>query len=523
MASVMKVLLLISIVLVQKHEGARILAVFPIPSISHQVVFRPLLLELAQRGHDVTVVTPDPVFTNEKSPANYTEIDVHERSYKTWRENFLSDAVTSGDREDLQTQMHVAFSTINKVFEMQLLTPKVQKLIKDKNQNFDLLIVEACPLVALGLTHVIKAPAIQMSSFGAFMHNIGTMGMPNHPIVHPTSVRQRVHNLTIWEKAVEIYNHIRLYRTLALCEEESDEMLRRVLGSDIPKLSELRNNVDFLFLNVHPIWELNRPSPPNVIYMGGLHQKPVKELPKDLKSYLDSSKHGLIYISFGTNVEPALLPPERIQKLINVFSKLPYDVLWKWNKDELPGRTENIRISKWLPQSDLLRHPKVKLFITQGGLQSTDEAITAGVPLIGIPMLGDQWYNVEQYAYHKIGLQLDMETLTEEKLDSAIRTILNDESTYRKNVAKLRTLMQDQPDTPLERAVWWTEYAIRHSGARHLRSPSANVSWYDYFELELAAYLIFALLTVLSAIVFVGYLLFSIFGQYKASIKIKRS
>lgn len=54
-------------------------------------------------------------------------------------------------------------------------------------------------------------------------------------------------------------------------------------------------------------------------------------------------------------MEPSLLPPQKIQAIINAVSKLPYDVLWKWNQDELPGRTRNIKISKWLPQSDLLR------------------------------------------------------------------------------------------------------------------------------------------------------------------------
>lgn len=71
-------------------------------------------------------------------------------------------------------------------------------------------------------------------------------------------------------------------------------------------------------------------------------------------------------------------------------------------------------------------HPKIKLFITQGGLQSTDEAITAGVPLIGIPMLGDQWFNVEKYEYHKIGIRVNMETLTGEQLVNAINTVVGD-------------------------------------------------------------------------------------------------
>lgn len=69
----------------------------------------------------------------------------------------------------------------------------------------------------------------------------------------------------------------------------------------------------------------------------------------------------------------------------------------------------------------------MKLFITQGGLQSTDEAISAGVPLIGMPMLGDQWYNVEKYVKHNIGLRVDIESLTKEQLLKAIKTVVEDE------------------------------------------------------------------------------------------------
>ena len=71
-------------------------------------------------------------------------------------------------------------------------------------------------------------------------------------------------------------------------------------------------------------------------------------------------------------------------------------------------------------------HPNIKVFITQCGLQSTDEAITAGVPLIGVPMLGDQWYNAEKYVHHKIGVQLDLQTMTEEDFKSAIDTVIGD-------------------------------------------------------------------------------------------------
>ena len=72
-------------------------------------------------------------------------------------------------------------------------------------------------------------------------------------------------------------------------------------------------------------------------------------------------------------------------------------------------------------------HPNIKVFITQGGLQSTDEAINAGVPLIGIPIFGDQWLNVERYVHHKIGVKQDIGTLTEEGFRNAINTVIGDD------------------------------------------------------------------------------------------------
>lgn len=68
-------------------------------------------------------------------------------------------------------------------------------------------------------------------------------------------------------------------------------------------------------------------------------------------------------------------------------------------------------------------HPKIKAFITQGGLQSTDEAITAGVPLVAFPILGDQWFNAEKYEYHKIGVKLDIGTVNYDDLKNALITV----------------------------------------------------------------------------------------------------
>ncbi|XP_047036555.1 UDP-glucosyltransferase 2-like [Helicoverpa zea] len=500
--TMMSLALCILVLSITYNDAARILAVFPVPSISHQVVFRPLTQVLARRGHEVTVITPDPVFTNGEAPANLTEIDVH-FTYEVWKKFYET---TSGDNNDLIEQTHTAFSLMNRIFEVQMKVDKVQKILKE--QKFDLLLLEACVKPALVLSHILKVPVIQVSSFGPIFFNTATVGSAWHPLLYPINYVLKLNNLTKWEKLKELWSLYKIISVMQQVEQEENKTVKKLFGPDVPAMSELKNNVDMLFANIHPLWDSNRPVPPSVIHMGGLHQKPQKELPQDLKSYLDSSKNGVVYISFGTNVKPSRLPREKIQILIKVFSELPYDVLWKWDEDDLPGCSSNVRIEKWLPQSDLLRHPKIKVFITQGGQQSTDEAITAGVPLIGVPMLGDQWFNVEKYITHEIGVRLDIETLTEEQFKNAITEVIGDKK-YRQNIKKFGEIIRDEPMTPLERAVWWTEHVLRHGGARNLRSPAANMSWSQFLELELVV----TVLSVVLGLIFLSSLL--LYYSYK--------
>ncbi|CAK1589580.1 unnamed protein product [Parnassius mnemosyne] len=479
-------------------DAAKILAIYPCPSISHQVVFRPITMELIKRGHEVTVLTTDPYFKNDTAPKNLREIDVHDISYKSVKD-FIP-AIT-GSEDDLINQVLVMATMIPRTFEEQMKVKEVQDLINHKTRQFDLILLEAFFIQVLGFTHIFKAPAILVSSFGPFIGTYEIMGAPTHPTLYHNLFRQKLYNLNLWEKVTELYNYFRVRYILSSAEENYNRQIKSIFGPNTPPLSVLKNNVDMLLLNVNPIWEGNYPVPPNVIHMGGLHQKPPKELPKDLQQYLDSSKNGVIYFSFGTNVVPSSLSQEKMKIFEDVFSQLPYNIIWKWDSDKKTVKSKNIKIYKWLPQSDLLRHPNVKLFITQGGLQSTDESITAGVPLIGIPMLGDQWYNVEKYVHHKIGVKLILENLTENQLKNAIIEVIQDKR-YRENIARLRSLMQDQPQKPLDRALWWIEYVLRHGGAKHLRAPAANISWTEYYELELVSILLCSIMIFILLITF---------------------
>lgn len=87
-----------------------------------------------------------------------------------------------------------------------------------------------------------------------------------------------------------------------------------------------------------------------------------------MQKILDQSNKGVIYFSLGTNVDATKVSQDMLKKFMNVLSELPYTVLFKHsNQTNLKDIPKNFLLRKWFPQQDILGHPKVKLFIMQGG------------------------------------------------------------------------------------------------------------------------------------------------------------
>lgn len=139
---------------------------------------------------------------------------------------------------------------------------------------------------------------------------------------------------------------------------------------------------------------------------------------------MDNSKRGLIYFSLGTNIKCKYLEKNKLKLISEIFSELPYDILWKFEDEMLNGKPSNVKVSKWFPQQDLLDHPNLKLFITQAGLQSFEEGVFYEVPMLAIPFVADQYGNAARIEKLEIGLQLQYSTLTKENFRESIQNIL---------------------------------------------------------------------------------------------------
>lgn len=130
-------------------------------------------------------------------------------------------------------------------------------------------------------------------------------------------------------------------------------------------------------------------------------------------------------------------------------------------------------------------HPKMKLFINQGGALSIQEAVSRAVPVVCLPLYGDQFKQCAQVKNLAFGENIVVHNLTEESFGDTIRKVLRDPS-YKESAKKLSVLFNDRPMTAMETAIYWIEYVIRHKGALHLSSPSRNMGWWEYNMIDVS-------------------------------------
>ncbi|MPC91787.1 UDP-glucuronosyltransferase [Portunus trituberculatus] len=189
------------------------------------------------------------------------------------------------------------------------------------------------------------------------------------------------------------------------------------------------------------------------------------------------------------------MPLKYRQVFLEAFRKLPQRVLWKY-EGELQDLPDSVRVNSWLPQQDILAHPNVKVFISHGGLLSLQESIFHATPLLVLPIFSDQPRNAMFVENSDIGRMLVWDELTVDSLVDALTDIINN-TKYKDNVVRMSASLRDQPTTPQERAVFWTEYVIRHRGAPQLRCPAAQQSWVEFLMLDVVGLLLVVLLLLL--------------------------
>nr|QIK00360.1 UDP-glycosyltransferase [Xylotrechus quadripes] len=482
-------------------NSASILFINPSPSYSHQIAFNHLLKELSLRGHKVTTITSFPI--NNSSLTNLTEISLFDTRDRIMKLINIAGVVHSDD----------IFSVNDFLWEASVIVVKEalsQKPVQDllsSPQTFDLVIVKYYYPNFLALGRKYNCPTITVSSYFLDDYFYYISGNPVNPVAHPNMMIPAVERLTFQERLMSVLHTIyRWYGIRRIYLPDFQSIMEEHFNMSVP-IDDLIDDVDLTFVSVHPVLQEIRALGPNTITIGHSREPTVcRPLPTDLKRFMDNAEDGFIYFSLGSNVKSENLDRKLLRVIVEGLKELPIKVMWKF-EGELEHKPKNVYLIKWAPQHEVLRHPNIKLFITQGGFQSMEEAIYSAVPMVVIPFFVDQRHNAKLIEKKGVGKIVRRASLTKEDFMNSINEVLNN-SSYKENVTKLRKLAFDVPMDGLEKAIWWIEYVIRNKGAKHLRNPVVDVPLYQYFLLDVICFLVLVLLaTIFIACLVVRFLL----------------
>ncbi|XP_061387713.1 UDP-glycosyltransferase UGT5-like, partial [Musca vetustissima] len=503
--------------LLQATHGAKILSVFPYSGPSQYIFISPLLKALAEKGHEVTSIS---TFPQKEKLKNFRDVPVMENS-KVFDE-MITEMTTETTKKSFFEEF-VELSSLGVMVSSNVLeNSEVKQLLK--NEKFDLIIIEVLSTESLlGLGEYFQAPMIGVSTFGTINFIDYLTANPSPPSYIPHMSLDYGNHMSLWERTVNVLSYLVdevCFNYLILPGQE--QVYRKYFPNAKLSLDEARRNVSLVLLNDHFTLRAPRPYVPNMIEVGGLHikQKP-DPLSEDLQKFLDNSPEGVIYFSMGSNVKSKDLPPQTLKAIMSTFEELKIKVLWKFELEELPNKPDNVLIRKWFNQPSILAHPNVKLFISHGGYLSTTETIFHGKPILGIPVLGDQFMNVKNSVKAGFALSIDLKTLTKEGFKSKIEELWSNPK-YTNAVRKLSKRYRDQPLTPLETAIYWVEYVLRHEGAPHIRNAGQDLTYMQYHNIDVYLLLTsFIFVVVLVIVKVIGFVKQIIGGSSKATKKSK--
>ncbi|XP_048886209.1 UDP-glucuronosyltransferase 2C1-like isoform X2 [Brienomyrus brachyistius] len=476
---------------------------------SHWVNMKVLMEELQLKGHIMTVIRgSNTMYIAERSPLYTTiTIPVHGNITEDFFHEFLEKMleVQRGDKYlikflKLQRDFLSMLSEVHR-FSCEMFSDMLEntELVKRLQEaQYDLVLTDPVMAGGVVLAHYLKLPLVLNVRW--IPSGEGHSALAPTPLSYiPSPGSGFSDRMSFTERVINIlYYGIILFQQRFMIGPHYQALCDRYFESSCD-IETLIQSADIWLMRADFVFEFPRPTMPNVVYMGGFQCKPPKALPEDLEEFVQSSgEHGVILMSLGTLVNS--LPSDICDEIAFVFATLPQKVIWRHlgNRPSMLGN--NTLIVNWMPQSDLLGHSKVKAFVAHGGTNGVQEAIYHGVPVLGIPLFFDQYDNLLRLKEKGAAKILDIATLERGIFSSAIQEILHNPS-YRLNMQRLSRLHRDQPNKPLDSAIFWIEYVMRHKGAAHLRSESYKLPWYAYHSVDVIATLLAVPLLLLLTII----------------------
>uniref|UniRef100_A0A8C3FEF2 glucuronosyltransferase n=1 Tax=Chrysemys picta bellii TaxID=8478 RepID=A0A8C3FEF2_CHRPI len=367
-------------------------------------------------------------------------------------------------------------------YQCHVILNKSEILNSLKDEKFDITVMDGCNpcsfLVAekLGLPFVVVFP-------GTFA-NGPQVGFPSPLSYVPVFYSNLADHMDFWGRVknclMSLVSAIVQYQVQTKFENIIKEHFP---AGSRPVLSELYLKAELWIYNTDFSFEFAHPLLPNTVYIGGLLAKPAKPLSQELEDFIANSEDGFIIVTLGSMLSSIPLL-EVLQEINTAFAHLSQGVIWRCQHSKWPKELKlasNVKIADWIPQNDLLdkEHSSIEILM---------ESIYHGVPVVGIPLFGDQHDNMVRVEAKNMGITLRIDQLKADKFTRTMKQVIEDKR-YKSAVMSLSTIHHSHQLPPDQRLGRWLEHVLQARGGAHLQPYAFQQSWFQQYLLDVLLFL----------------------------------
>ncbi|XP_062972117.1 UDP-glucuronosyltransferase 1A1-like isoform X7 [Elgaria multicarinata webbii] len=458
---------------------------------SHWLSMRVVIEELMQRGHEVVVVMPETTFLMKKSePFNVRTYSVpytqecldnlfHQLGHKIFaHQPFLAK----------MTEMFAKIRNITMLFFnncKQLLHDRELLTYLEEN-SFDVVFMDPVSPCGQILAEYLSLPSVYYLRGIPCGLDFEATQCPNPLSLVPKFFTGYTDHMTFNQRVKNVLASSLEFMICYLLYSPYEVLSKEFLHRDM-SVAELYSQASIWLLRYDFVFEYPRPIMPNMVFIGGINCATESPLTQEFETVVNKSgEHGIVVFSLGSMVSE--IPMKKAMEIAEGLGTIPQTVLWRYTGEAPPNLAKNTKLVKWLPQNDLLAHPKAKAFITHAGSHGIYEGICNAVPMVMLPLFGDQMDNAKRVESRGAGVTLNVLELTSKDLSDALKAVIYDKK-YKENIQHLSDLHLDRPIHPIDLAVHWVEFVMKHKGAPHLRPAAHDLNWIQYHSIDVIAFL----------------------------------
>ncbi|KAF8372569.1 ugt-62, partial [Pristionchus pacificus] len=470
--------------------------------------------ELIKAGHDVTI------YTMYMFDIKFSKVDIDPRIKLV----SVNGSTGVDGAQLMKDQAELSFNdlpfwdprmrkTMGQFIEM--MPKSCEMFIKNKeflshieDSKYDIAFTHMYNTCPIGIIHKTKIPTWVWLLSGALMENVADlMGVPVPPSYSVPAMMDAGEQMTFFERVKSFVGHTLmkgLWRKMTSDKETA--VFRAEFGDEFPDISELAAQAPLVMVNSNELYDFARPTLAKIVNIGGIgiKTKNAKPLKPEFATRVEKAK-AVVVMSFGSIAPMYLMPELWKEAYFNAFAQFP-DVqffLRYENPEEITDiLPSNAYAAKWLPQTDLLLHPKTLGLISHGGYNSVQDALNAGVPIMATGLFAEQARNAHLVERLGMGINVHKTTISKETVLNGLRKLVEDKS-LKANAQRIKSMIATKPVSAETLLVRWTEFLAQHKQLDNLVPYGNSLSFFVYHSLDVIVFLSAIILTMLALFFFI--------------------